>query len=121
MASDIVRFRGMDGTEREGMLDARRSRVVTIEEVVVDGGGFWDTPTFETWSNIGSSGPLYVQENMVDPQLVGVGKGWKANIDVDEALGEVDEMDDTSFSVVALARRAACDPSMKKEATKSTA
>lgn len=59
---------------------------------------------------------------MADPQLVGVGKAWKANIfDVDEALGEVDELDDTSFSVDALARRAACDPSMKKEATKSTA
>jgi hypothetical protein len=53
---------------------------------------------------------------------VGVGKGWKVNIDVAEALGEVDEVaDDTNFSVDTLARRSACDPSIKKEATKSTA
>lgn len=44
MASGIV----LDGTEDEGMLDATRSRVVATEEVVVDGGGFCDTLTFET-------------------------------------------------------------------------
>lgn len=66
----------------------------------------------------------------MDPQLVGVGKAWKANIVADEALGEADELDDEALGEVdeldddivdALALRVACDPSMKQEATKSTA
>jgi hypothetical protein len=48
MASVIFTPGELDDTEREGMLEARRSRVVAIEELVVDGGEFCDTPIFVT-------------------------------------------------------------------------